>query len=242
MWQRMTSLKDPKWARPSVLLATTVLIGLFSLVTCLGFVGRDLLANSSFTSSGAATVWITVAQALNNPALTTLMIMGVSCAIASTLDSSLNVASLTLVHDIVPRVKSFFSGTDTASSQALLGWRRLAPVVLMMPALWIAVSLQNIVHVLWLSADVYASAMAIPVIAMVLFPPDLNDLLAQKAFKKAGQWAMVGGALVVLVGRVLMALPSPYNHYWPEWPWGTLVGIATSSALFLMAYKKYFGK
>jgi len=232
MWQRMTSLKEPKWAQPSVLLATMALIGLFSLVTCLGFVGQTLLTGSNFTSAGSATVWVTVAQALNNPVLTTLMIMGVSCAIASTLDSSLNVASLTLVHDIVPRLKTMISGTAQPSSQALLGWRRLAPVVLMMPALWIAVSLQNIVHVLWLSADVYASAMAIPVIAMVVFPPDPKDLLAQQAFKKAGQWAMVGGASVVLAGRVLMALPSPFNHYWPEWPWGTLIGIATSTLLF----------
>ncbi|MDH4379320.1 MAG: sodium:solute symporter family protein [Vampirovibrionales bacterium] len=236
MWQRMTSLKNPNDAQPSVWLATATLAALFLLVTCLGFVGQHLLATSSMTSSGAATVWMAVAQGLNNPILSTFMVVGVACAIASTMDSSLNVASLTLVHDVLPRLRAIVNPTASPTVDFPLWVCRVATVVLMLPALWIAVSFQNIVHVLWLSADVYASAMAIPVVAMVVFPPNPHDIRAQQAFKKAGQWAMAGGASVVLVGRLITALPSPVNHYWPVWPWGTLIGIAVSVSLFAMVY------
>ncbi|MFN8615020.1 MAG: hypothetical protein U0003_03805 [Vampirovibrionales bacterium] len=86
-------------------------------------------------------------------------------------------------------------------------------------------------HVLWLSADVYASAMAVPVLAMILLahhPPHRLHL--------AGQWAMAGGGLVVLLGRVIHSLPWPYSQYWPQWPWGTFIGIAVSGSLFAMVY------
>ncbi|MFN8615019.1 MAG: hypothetical protein U0003_03800 [Vampirovibrionales bacterium] len=47
------------------------------------------------------TAWASVAQVLHSPALAMWMMVGVGCAIASTMDSSLNVATLTWTHDLM---------------------------------------------------------------------------------------------------------------------------------------------
>lgn len=226
MWQRMQSLAPGQDARKAALWGVALLMGLFGLIMVLAGLASQLgFGAADVTQHGSAgVVWGALAQWVHHPGLQTVMLLGVVCAIASTLDSTLNVGSMVLATDVwAPTFKVSLSP---------LRLSRLAMVAMMVGAWVIAVRFQDVLHILWLSADFYASVVALPVVVLLCQP---NHQLPSKAVARAGRWAMGVGATVTVVLRVLpLAWPSLAL---PTWPWSTLWAVLASTLTFVGVWR-----
>lgn len=213
MWQRMIASQNAIKAKQASVLATNFLFGLNGLVAIIGLLAGGVLGlNTSGTQHPE--VLVRLAEALPSPILSWTVIIGFLAAVTSTMDSVLNVGSLTLTHDLYAR---FFR--PKAKMGELLWVSKLATLLVPIPALWIALNRSDLMGVLWLSADVYACTMLVPIIGL---------LFAKTPNRLGGQWAMLFGGAVAF-GTIL----TQYHFVtWPWWipsPYATLVGIGLSA-------------
>jgi len=220
MWQRMSSLKNEHQALKASLLATGIIGGLFVLVISIGILSTALLPHSD-------AVLVDLALKMPSPVLTAVILAAVTSAIASTMDSSINVGSLTLTHDLYRRFVR-----PKATNHELLWVSRLSTVVMVIPGILLAIRFQDIIRVLWISADIYTSMMFIPIVGILY-------LKAPKPL--AGILAMVGGGTGVLL--------SALNQYgwlslagWPVWPASTMLGVVLSAMGFGLGQWALSGK
>jgi Na+/proline symporter len=146
--------------------------------------------------------------------------MGVMAAITSTMDSSLNVGSLTVSRDIY---QGFIR--PQASEKETLWVSRLATFLVPIPAIGIALYYQDIIQVLWISADIYASTMFFPIIG-ILFLKNVRPL--------AGILAMLGGGSVILMSLLQTHTILTIPFQLPPWPYTTLLGVSASGMGFLL--------
>lgn len=224
MWQRMSSSRNANEAQKSALAAGLILAVLYAMVIATGMLAiHHLPANDAFAQKN---VLIALAMALPMPILTAVVLIGVLSAITSTIDSSLNVGCLTFTRDIVHRHL-----WPSASQTQLIRLSQITTVLIGLPATVIALYYQDIIQILWISADIYASTMFIPILGLFY----LRD---------CGRWsgilAMVMGAIPVVLNFLkdfeILSLPS----WWPAWPYTTLMGLSFSVIGFgigLMLYK-----
>ncbi len=215
MWQRMSSTKSEQVAVQSAGLATMLLMFLFGLVITIGLLSTALVGQSD-------AVMVELAMMLPHPVLTILVMVGFIAAVTSSMDSSINVGSLTLTRDLY---QGFFR--PQASDRELLWVSRMATVLMVGPAMAIALYFQNIIQVLWIAADIYASTMFFPVIGILFFknPGRLSGVLAM----------LFGGSAVIisaLVQHGFLHLPIA----WPGWPYSTLIGVLMSGVGFGLGY------
>jgi SSS family solute:Na+ symporter len=220
MWQRMTAVAKAHQAFRAAAAATGMLALLFMGIATIGvFSGFWIPATST-----SKTVLIDLALAMPHPLLTQLVIIGVLSAITSTMDSSLNVGSLTVTHDLYHRWLRSIRANQPVTQAELLWVSRLATVAMASVAVMIALRHQNLIQVLWMSADIYASAMFIPVIGLLYHP---------QPPKLAGILAMALGLVGIVLGQGVHAGWLPWlSPYWPAWPFSTLVGVSLSAVGF----------
>lgn len=216
MWQRMSSMGQPKDAQKAAGLATLLIFALLFMVVTIGLLSQHLLSQSG-------NVLADMTQ-LMPPILGWFVLLGVMAAISSTMDSSLNVGSMTLTVDVFARFV-----WPNATQVQLVRLSRLSTGLMLIPAVAIALYFQDIIRILWISADIYAACMLIPVLMMLYWRHD-------KLPRKAGQFAILGGLFVVTftfaqqVGW--LAVPS----FWPAWPWTTLLGVGVSLLGFMLGW------
>lgn len=219
MWQRMSSSQNQRMAFRSAGIATACLMLLFCTVAYIGLFSIGLFPKDYPQSSLIA---VDLAMLLPHESLIAIVLMGFMAAITSTMDSSVNVGSLTLTRDLY---QGFFR--PHASEGELLWVSRIATLLVCLPAIWIALYYQDIIRILWVSADIYASTMFFPIIG-VLF------------IKQPGRWsgllAMLFGGVGMLLGILtqnhLVALPFD----WPGWPYSTLLSVFLSGSGFALGY------
>jgi solute:Na+ symporter, SSS family len=240
MWQRMRAVQTPAMAQKAAGIATAVLTVLFVMVIIIGLAAPAVVPASTPFSK---LLMVTMAQQMP-PLAYNLLLLGVVTALASTIDSSLNIGSQTLVHDLalpdlalpnkVTTITNPLSPPTQPSTQAL-SYARLSTLLILLPASVIALTHKDIIQVLWLSADVYVCGLFWPMMGLLFTP------VGQKPFwlKPAGQAAMaVGlGVWLLLHGLVLV---------WPAcqviaYPYATLIGwVASGLAFGLMGCKANF--
>lgn len=215
LWQRMMACHDERDAQKSAFLGATLLAGLYMCVILAGMFAVYHVPHGSEANQNI--LWA-LAKQLPSPLLTAAVLVGVMSAITSTIDSSMNVGSLTLTHDIIQR---YFWSNATPKQLVLLS--RLALLVIGLPGAAIALYYGNLIQILWISADIYASTMFIPMMGVFYWP---------KAGHRAGVLAMSLGAIPVLLN---FAKDLHWIHlpaFWPEWPYTTLLGITLSALGF----------
>jgi solute:Na+ symporter, SSS family len=203
MWQRMGSVQQPAQATQAAGQATLILCGLFTLVTLIG------VASTHSVGGSAAPL---VVMAMQTP-LSAWVLLGIVTALSSTIDSSLNVGSLTLTHDLVGTVKP---GLSDRQQVALA---RLATLLMLIPACALALTQTDIIKTLWISADIYVCG---------LFWPLMGILFPALASRRGGQWAMAVGGVFITVNSLLTTL----GYTWLPWPYTSLVGFLLSGLAF----------
>lgn len=215
MWQRMSSTRDEHLAFRAAAGASMILVTLFVMVLAIGILSAGFMAPSD-------RVLVDLAFMLDNPFLTALVIAGVTAAISSTMDSSINVGSLTLTRDLY---QGFFR--PQATTTELLWVSRAGTALVALPAIGIALYFQDIIRILWISADIYASTMFVPVVGL---------LYIRQPGRWSGVLAMLFGGLTVLVSALnqygLIEMPG----FWPQWPYSTVVGVGMSAIGFGLGY------
>ncbi len=219
MWQRMSSTQNETMAFRSAALASGFIFTLFGLVAVVGVLSVGVVPESD-------RVLVDLAFQMNHPFWTALVIAGVTSAIASTMDSSINVGSLTLTRDLYQTLVH-----PQAGAKELIWISRLGTLVVVLPAVYLALTFQDILHVLWISADIYASTMFVPIIGLLYL-------------KHPGRWsgllAMVFGGVMVILSALnqyeILQMPS----FWPESPYSTLAGVAMSALGFAIGYFGFY--
>ena len=214
LWQRLAALPKATDAKKMVLWATLVFLIFFTMVVMTGYwaKGRIETIDVRHIKTGSNVFFLLVSK-MPNALISTTMLVGVVAAIASTIDSSLNVACMTISKDIISR---FIRPGMSSQHEILLS--RLATLVVGLPAMAVALFYQDLVKILWISADIYASAAFIPVLGLFYLKRGRNPL--------SGAFAILFGLVPVLLqffGHDLALFPLPI--WWPGAPYTTLIGI-----------------
>jgi Na+/proline symporter len=206
MWQRMSSLKNPQLASKAAWRGVAMLSFLLLIVFGIGLLGATLHLGDAAGKNGL----LMLAQLMPHPALAALVVLGFLAAVSSTMDSSINVGSLVLTHDLYQRLIA-----PKASNRHLLWASRVATVLVALPAYVIAIRFQNLIQVLWLSVDVYACALFWPIIGL------LYDANAPQGGRR-GRWAIAVGASVSALTALFQYGLLPPVAWYPAGPWATL--------------------
>lgn len=215
MWQRMSSTRNEATAFRAGWQATLVMLFLFSLIIAIGLLSTQLVGKND-------AVLVALALQIPSPFLSALVLLGFLSAVTSTMDSSMNVGSLTLTRDIY---QGFLR--KTASNRELIWIGRIATILIVLPAMAIALYFQDLIKILWISADIYASSMFFPVVGM---------LYLQQPGRWSGILAMIFGGSVVVISALIQNGLVPNLIGWPSWPYSTLIGVCFSGFGFALGY------
>lgn len=215
MWQRMSSTRNEEQAFRAGWQALLVMLLLFGMITAIGLLSTQLIGKND-------AVLIALAQHIPNPFLCAFVLMGFLSAVTSTMDSTMNVGSLTLTRDIY---QSFLR--PHASTRELIWAGRIATVLIVLPAMAIALYFQDLIKILWISADIYASCMFIPVVGM---------LYLKHPGRLSGVLGMTCGGMIVLLSILFQNHLVPDILHWPDWPYSTLLGVGFSGLGFGVGY------
>lgn len=215
MWQRMSSTRSPEQAFRAGWQAFCVMLALFSIIAAIGLLSTQIIGRSD-------TVLIDLALKIPVPFLSALVLLGFVSAVTSTMDSSLNVGSLTLTRDIY---QGFLR--PQASNRELIRVSRIATALMVLPAMALALYFQDLIHILWISADIYACGMFFPVVGM---------LYLKNPGKWSGVLAMSFGITSVVFSALIQNSVIPNWFHLPGWPYSTLIGIGLSGLGFALGY------
>lgn len=216
MWQRMSSTRNPELAFRAGWQSMLIMMFLFAMIIAIGLLSTQLISKHD-------AVLIALALRIPNPLLSALVLIGFLSAVTSTMDSSMNVGSLTLTRDIY---QGFLR--PNASMRELIWIGRIATVLIVLPAMAIALYFQDLIKILWISADIYASCMFIPVVGM---------LYLKQPGRLSGVLGMSFGGIIVLFSAIFQNNLLPNIVYWPSWPYSTLLGVGCSAVGFLLGYR-----
>lgn len=220
MWQRMQAVQKQSHAVAVGVGSTLWTIGLFLMVVFTGLAALGYLSHQGVVVEPGHTTLIVLAQQLPWPWLTAVVILGAMAAIFSTIDSSLNITTLTVSHDLIKRL-----WWPNATEGQMVALSRAVTAVVGIPSVGIALQYQDIIEVLWISADVYASTIFIPVVMMFLWP---------KARPLSGILAIGFGLVPVLIGFASSMFELTMPSWWPGWPYTTLLGVSFSALGFFL--------
>lgn len=215
MWQRMSSTKSPELAFKAGWQALAIMMGLFSIIATIGLLSTQIIGQSD-------AVLIDLALKIPVPFLSALVLLGFLSAVTSTMDSSLNVGSLTLTRDLY---QGFIR--PQAPDKELIWVSRLTTVLVVIPAMALALYFQNLIHILWISADIYASGMFFPVVGM---------LYLKQPRRLSGILAMSFGMTAVIIGAFIQNGLLPNVIGWPVWPYSTLISMGLSGFGFALGH------
>jgi Na+/proline symporter len=223
MWQRMKACRSPQQATKVSFLSMAFIIALCACVAWVGLSSQGVFHALGFTPpAGQANVFLWMTQQLPSTAWQALIIVGFLSAVTSTMDSSMNVASQSLVYDVVQR---FIAPRATWKELRWVNYAFL-PIQAVIAVL-IAFRFNDIIKVLWLSADIYASTMLVPVLAI---------LFSKHPHKQAGQWAMLVGFFCILLTTLKQYTALPLG-FLPDYPFSTLYSMALAGVTYLGVWK-----
>lgn len=222
MWQRMASLKEPEKATQTAAFATIAILALLALVVIIGMLSRAFVVDIS-PESGAVLMALV---GLLPKALAAVVVVAVLSAIASTMDSSLNVGSMALSCDILAPL---FSRLQCTMLPVRLS--RWSTGLMLLSAVAIALYFQDIIRILWISADIYAACMLIPVLGF-LYAREFKALTGRLIPSMAGELAILSGLMMVSISFVGQFQPDILPGFWPQWPWTTLMGVGISGLVY----------
>lgn len=237
MWQRMRSAPNERTAQRAAWGATALLCALLASVLLIGLLGAVVLPQAVPQAEG----FYALASLLPHPALGALVLLALLAAVTSSMDSSLNVGSLVLSQDLYPNYLRPLFIKDSSHNQAnhpsaaeLLRVAQWSTIAIAVPAYLIAARFKDIIHVLWLSADIYACAMFWPIMGLLFDRRLATDATSNNSgvFSRSGRWAMVTGSCLALTTALVqygwVTLPFPY----PPNPYSTLLGVALSGLAY----------
>ena len=211
LWQRLAALPSVKDAQKMVIYASLVFVVFFTAVILIGYWSQGRVDPIAVAQS--KNLLAVLLGNMPNGLSTTVIMVAIMAAISSVIDSTLNIGCMTIARDIMGR---FVLRTMTPDQELVLS--RFATIVVGLPAMAIALFYRDLVKIMWVSADIYASAAFIPVMGLFYCKRGQNPL--------SGALAICFGLVPVLLqffGHDLHCFILP--SWWPGAPYTTLLGI-----------------
>jgi solute:Na+ symporter, SSS family len=218
MWQRMKACTTPQQATRVAGLSFGMIALLCSLVLGISLLSLPMFVERLANANEPVNILLWLTALLPSGWWQGLVLLGFFSAVTSTMDSSMSVASQSFTYDLIKRFALPHAEWRT------LRWFNYAmlPIQAVL-SLWIALKTNDVIATLWLSADVMACILLVPIMAI---------LFDAHPHKKAGITAMwVGGCCVALT--TLQQLGGVAIPFWPASPFNTLLGICIATLVYV---------
>ncbi|MFI3291003.1 MAG: sodium:solute symporter family protein [Opitutales bacterium] len=151
VWQRVSAVKDEGDARKMAIMSFVVFVPLYLIVV---FTGMSALPLFETLPEGGAIQAIILNYM--PPVLAVFVIIGITSAIMSTMDSLINTAAMTLVLDL--------SKFKKASQAKKVFYSKIATLVLSLIAMFFALNIRSILDLAWIASDIITTGIFIPLV------------------------------------------------------------------------------
>lgn len=150
VWQRISATKTDKDARKMTILSFFAYIPLYLIVVFTGMAGLVLF--DQLPQGGIVSAIVTNYM---SDVVGTIVFVGISAAIMSTMDSLINTGAMTLVLDL---------GRQNRDQNQQLKFSKIATLLVTGVALLIALKIRSILEIAWLASDLITTGVFIPLL------------------------------------------------------------------------------
>ena len=148
VWQRISAARNDKDARNMAILSFVVYIPLYLMVVITGMAGFAI-----YKTLPQGGIIIAIVRDYMSPLVATIVFVGISAAIMSTMDSLINTGAMTLLMDF-----------DIFKKDSGVNYSRIATLIITMVAFLIAIRIRSILKISWIASDVITTGVFIPLV------------------------------------------------------------------------------
>ena len=148
VWQRISAARSDRDARKMTIMSFAAYIPLYLMVVLTGMAGFVLYPR--LPKGGVVTALV---MDYLSPVLGSLVFIGISAAIMSTMDSLINTASMTLMLDLLP---------EHADEKKQLSRSRMTTLAVTAAALLISLRIRSILEISWMASDIITTGVFVP--------------------------------------------------------------------------------
>lgn len=214
IWQRISAAKKATDAKKMMVISFIAFIPLYLMVTYTG-----MFASVFYDTVPESGIVPSMISNISNPVISSILFVGLSAAIMSTMDSLINTGALSLSVDIYKKY------INTAASDALsVRVGRISTFIIGALALLIALKIKSVLTISWIGSDFLTSGAFIPLVFGFLWV---------RGTDKAATISMLFG-LIFSTYNLLVALGLPLPIAWEiASVTQALIGISISLVLYL---------
>lgn len=150
VWQRISATKNNKDAKNMTVLSFFLYIPLYLIVVFTGMAGKVL-----FKDLPEGGIVISIVSNYMSPLVGSVVFIGLSAAIMSTMDSLINTGAMTIVLDLLP---------DSHSEKSKLKFSKYATIFVTLISIAIALKINSILEIAWIASDIITTGLFIPII------------------------------------------------------------------------------
>ncbi len=154
IWQRISAAKQSKDAKRMMIISFFAFIPLYLMVTYTGMFSSviyDVVPENGIVPH--------MINNISNPILSSVLFVGLSAAIMSTMDSLINTGAMSLTVDVY---KSYINPDATNTKTVSIG--RLSTLVISILSLLIALRIQSVLTISWIASDFLTCGAFIPLV------------------------------------------------------------------------------
>lgn len=189
VWQRISAAKNDKDAKKMAILSFFIYIPLYLMVVLTGMAGIVLYKN--FPEGGMITA---IVNDYMSPIVGTLVFIGISAAIMSTMDSLINTGAMTLSMDL-------YKGKNKEEE---IKNSKFSTFIVAGIAFLIAVKIRSILQIAWIASDIITTGVFIPLVLGFFWT---------RGNSKGAIASMIGGFLYCIY-NLMITLGINFPHYW----------------------------
>lgn len=210
VWQLISATKDSKEAKKMTVMSFVCYIPLYLIVVLSGMAGSVLY--EQLPEGGIVTAIVTDQM----PSLLgALVFVGITAAIMSTMDALVNSAALTLTLDLSRKQRD---------EREILRFSRFSTLVVVCIAILIAVRIQSILELSWISSDIITTG---------VFVPLLGGFIWKRGNSQGAKASMIFGLIFCLYNFMLSVGVPLYQLWDPHSTIKIIVGVAISLVLYV---------
>ena len=211
VWQRISAARTSEDARKMTILSFLVFIPLYLIVVFTGMAGICM-----FDELPQGGVVVGIVLEYLSPLVGSVVFIGISAAIMSTMDSLINTASMTLIMDLSP---------FHTSEEKKVQHSKYATLLVIIVALFIAMKIRSILEISWLASDIITTGVFVPLV---------GGFLWKKGNSKGAMASMLCGFLYSMY-NLLISLQIPLPSFWqPQSVEQVILGIALSFVIYIV--------
>ena len=211
VWQRISAAKSDKDAYKMTIMSFIIYIPLYLIVVFTGMASITLF--ETIPEGGVITNIVTNYMP---PILKTIVFIGISAAIMSTMDSLINTGAMTLVIDLLPK---------NIEDEKKLRLSRVATFLVTIVALIISLKIRSILDISWIASDIITTGVFVPLVLGFIW---------KKGNSKGALTSMLTG-LFYCIYNLLIDFGIPLYRSWqPHSTAQVLIGVSLSATVYIL--------